>query len=44
MHYYEENPDELLRKVELKIERARISRKKRNMKERQGGEMAGTLS
>ena len=42
--YYRGNPDELLRIRESKIEKARILRRERNMKERKGGEMAGTGS
>ena len=38
------NPEELLRIRESKIEKARILRRERNMKERKGGEMAGAGS
>ena len=42
--YCRGNPEELLRIRESKIERARILRRERNMKERKGGETAGTVS
>ena len=42
--YYMGNPEELLRIRESKIERARILRRERNMKERKGGETAGIVS
>jgi transposase InsO family protein len=42
--YYRGNPAEILRIRESKIERARILRRERNMKERNGGETAGTVS
>ena len=42
--YYRGNPEELLRIRESKIEKARILRRERNMKERKGGEMAGAGS
>jgi hypothetical protein len=42
--YYRGNPEEPLRIRESKIERARILRRERNMKERKGGETAGTVS
>ena len=44
MQYYRGNTEELLRIRESKIERARILRRERNMKERRGGETAGTVS
>ena len=44
IQYYRENPEEILRMRESKIERARILRRERNMKERNGGETAGTIS
>ena len=44
IQYYRGNPEELLRIRESKIERARILRMERNMKERKGGETAGTVS
>ena len=44
MQYYRGNPEELLRIRESKAERARILRRERNMKERRGGETAGTIS
>ena len=44
IQYYRGNPGELLRIRESKIEKARILRRERNMKERKGGEMAGTVS
>ena len=42
--YYRGNPEEPLRIRESKIERARILRRERNMKERKVGETAGTVS
>jgi hypothetical protein len=42
--YYMGNSEEILRIRESKIERARILGRERNMKERQGGETAGTIS
>ena len=44
MQYYRGNPEEILRIMESKIEKARILRREKNMKERKGGETAGTLS
>ena len=44
IQYYSGNPEELLRIGESKIEVARILRRERNMKERKGGETAGTVS
>ena len=44
IQYYRGNPEELLRIRESKIEKARILRRERNMKERRGGETAGTVS
>ncbi len=44
MQYYRGNPEELLRIRESKTERAGILRRERNMKERRGGETAGTVS
>ena len=44
IQYYRGNPEELLRIRESKIEKARILRRERNMKERKGGEMAGAGS
>ena len=44
IQYYMGNPDEILRIRESKVERARILRKERNMKERREGETAGTVS
>ena len=44
IQYYRGNPEELLRIRESKIEKARILRRERNMKERKGGETAGTVS
>jgi len=38
------NPEEFLRIRESKIERARVLRRETNMKERNGGEIAGTVS
>jgi hypothetical protein len=42
--YYRGNPDDLLRIREAKLEKARILRKERNMRERKGGETAGVVS
>ena len=42
--YYMGNPEEILRIRESKIEKAGILRRERNMKERKGGETAGTVS
>jgi len=42
--YYRGNPDDLLRIREAKMEKARILRKERNMRERKGGETAGVVS
>jgi len=42
--YHRGNPEELLRIRESKIERARVLRRETNMKERNGGERAGTVS
>ena len=42
--YYMKNPEEFLRIRESKIERARVLRRETNMKERNGGEIAGTVS
>ena len=44
IQYYRGNPGELLSIRESKIEKARILRRERNMKERKGGEMAGAGS
>jgi len=44
IQYYRGNPEELIRIRESKIEKARILRRERNMKERKGGETAGTVS
>ena len=44
IQYYRGNTEELLRIRESKIEKARILRRERNMKERNGGETAGTVS
>jgi putative transposase len=44
IQYYMGNPEELIRIRESKIEKARILRRKRNMKKRKGGETAGTVS
>ena len=44
VQYYRGEPDALLAIREAKIEKARILRKERNMKERKGGGMAGTVS
>ena len=44
IQYYRGNPEEILRIRESKIERARILRREMNMKERKGGETAGTIS
>ena len=44
IQYYGGNPDGIIRIRESKIERARILRRERNMKERKGGETAGTVS
>ena len=44
IQYYRGNPEELLRIRESKIEKARILRREMNMKERKGGETAGTVS
>ena len=44
IQYYRGNPERILRIRESKIERARILRRERNMKERNGGETAGTIS
>ncbi len=41
IQYYKGNPEEVLRIMESKIERARILRREMNMKERKGGETAG---
>ena len=42
--YYRGNPDDLLRIREAKLQKARILRKERNMRERKGGETAGVVS
>ena len=42
--YYRGNPDDLLRIREAKMEKARILRKERNMRERKGGETARVVS
>jgi transposase InsO family protein len=42
--YYRGNPVEILGIRESKMERARVLRRETNMKERNGGEMAGTVS
>ena len=42
--YYRGNPEDLLRIREAKMEKARILRKERNMRERKGGETAGVVS
>ena len=44
IQYYRGNLEELLWIRESKTERARILRRERNMKERKGGETAGTVS
>jgi hypothetical protein len=44
IQYYRGNPEELIRISESKIEKVRILRRERNMKERKGGETAGTVS
>ena len=44
IQYYRGNPEELLRIRESRIERARILRTERNMKELKGGGAAGTVS
>jgi putative transposase len=44
IQYYRGNPREILRMRESKIERARILRRERNMKERKGDETAGIVS
>ncbi len=44
IQYYRGNPEELIRIRESKIQKARILRRERNMKERKGGETAGTVS
>ena len=44
IQYYRGDPDVLLATREAKIERARILGRERNMKERKGGEKAGTVS
>ena len=44
IQYHRGNPEEILRIRESKIEKARILRRERNMKERKGGETAGTVS
>ena len=44
IQYYRGNPEKILRIRESKIERARILRRERNMKEQKGGETAGTVS
>ena len=44
MQYYRGNPEEILRIRKSKIEKARILRRERNIKERKGGETAGTVS
>ena len=41
--YYRGNPDDLLRIREAKMEKTRILRKERNMRERKGGETAGVV-
>ena len=43
IQYYMGDPEKILRIRESKIERARILRKERNMKERKGDETAGTV-
>jgi len=42
--YYRGNPAEILGIRESKMERGRVLRREKNMKERNGGEMAGTVS
>ena len=42
--YYRGNLDDQLRIREAKLEKARILRKERNMRERKGGETAGGIS
>ena len=44
IQYYRGDPDVLLAVREAKIEKARILRGENNMKERKGGETAGTVS
>ena len=44
VQYYRGNPEELIKIRKSKIEKARILRRERNMKERKGGGMAGTVS
>ena len=44
IQYYRRNPGKLLRIRESKIEKARILRREMNMKERKGGETAGSVS
>ena len=42
IQYYKGNPEELIRIGESEIERARILRREKNMKERKGGKTAGS--
>ena len=44
VQYYRGNPEELIKIRKSKIEKAKILRRERNMKERKGGGMAGTVS
>ena len=44
IQYYRGNPGEILKIRKSKIEKARILRRERNMKERKGGETAGSVS
>jgi hypothetical protein len=44
IQYYRGNPDEIPMIRESRIERARILSRQRNMKERKGGETAGSVS
>ena len=44
IQYYRRNSEEILRIMESKIERARILRRRRNMKKRKEGEKTGTAS
>ena len=44
IQYYRGDPDLLLAVREAKIEKARVLRKERNMRDRKGGETAGTVS
>ena len=44
IQYYRENPEKIFRIRESKIKKVRILSMEKNMKERKGGETAGTVS